>query len=101
MLLTKTCYYLENQVFGSVNNQDMSLIETCFYSRFYGNQNLAKNLHFLTNEIYYISLNHSTIDDFTASKYCLGVNSNTFRNLKYPSMDKYWFEKNICFITKT
>ena len=24
MLLTETCYYLENQVFGGVNNLDMS-----------------------------------------------------------------------------
>jgi hypothetical protein len=31
-----SCYYLENQVFGGVNNQDMSLIEMCFYSRLYG-----------------------------------------------------------------
>ena len=31
MLLTETCYYLENQVFGGVSNRDMSLIETCFY----------------------------------------------------------------------
>ena len=30
MLLTETCYYLENEVFGVVNNQEMSLIETCF-----------------------------------------------------------------------
>ena len=36
MLLTETCYYLENQVFGSVNNRDMSLIEMCFCSRLYG-----------------------------------------------------------------
>ena len=36
MLLTETCYYLENHVFGGVNNWDMSLIETCFYSRLYG-----------------------------------------------------------------
>ena len=28
--------YLENQVFGDVNNRDMSLIETCFCSRLYG-----------------------------------------------------------------
>ena len=27
MLLTETCYYLENQVFGGVNNRDMSLTE--------------------------------------------------------------------------
>ena len=33
---TNTCYYLENQVFGGVSNWDMSLIETCFYSRLYG-----------------------------------------------------------------
>ena len=39
MLLTKTCYYWENQVFGGATNQDMSLIETCFYSRLYGKQN--------------------------------------------------------------
>ena len=25
-----------NQVFGAVNNRDMSLIETCFCSQFYG-----------------------------------------------------------------
>ena len=36
MLLTGTCYYLENQVFGGVNNWDMSIIETCFCSRLYG-----------------------------------------------------------------
>ena len=30
------CYYSGNQVFGGVNNQDMSLIEMCFYSRLYG-----------------------------------------------------------------
>ena len=36
MLLSETCYYLENQVFGGVSNRDMSLIETCFYSRLYG-----------------------------------------------------------------
>ena len=36
MVLTQTCYYLETQVFGGVNNRDMSLIETCFCSRLYG-----------------------------------------------------------------
>ena len=36
MLLTKTCYYSENQAFRGVNNQGMSLIETCFCSRLYG-----------------------------------------------------------------
>ena len=36
MLLTETCYYIENQVFGGATNQDMSLIETCFFSRLYG-----------------------------------------------------------------
>ena len=33
MLLTKKCYYLENQDFGGVNNQNMSLIEMCYSSR--------------------------------------------------------------------
>ena len=47
MLLTKTCYYLENQVFGSVNNRYMSLIEMCFYSRLYG-MYVLKPLHFQT-----------------------------------------------------
>ena len=37
MLLTETCYYIENQVFGGATNRDMSLIETCFYSQLYGN----------------------------------------------------------------
>ena len=36
MLLIETFYYLENQVFGGVNNRDMSLIETCFCLRLYG-----------------------------------------------------------------
>ena len=36
MLLTETCYYLENQGFGGVNTRDMSLIKTCFCSRLYG-----------------------------------------------------------------
>ena len=36
MLLTKTCYYIENQGFGGVTTRDMSLIETCFCSRLYG-----------------------------------------------------------------
>ena len=36
MLLTETCYYLENQGFGGVNTRDMSIIETCFCSRLYG-----------------------------------------------------------------
>ena len=31
-----TCYYSGNQVFGGATNRDMSLIETCFYSRLYG-----------------------------------------------------------------
>ena len=35
MLLTETYYYLENQVFGVVNNRDMSLIEMCICSRLY------------------------------------------------------------------
>ena len=34
MLLTEICYFLEDQVFGGVNNRDMSLIEMCIYSRF-------------------------------------------------------------------
>ena len=38
MLLTETCYYLENQVFGVVNNRDMSLIELCFCLRLLGMQ---------------------------------------------------------------
>ena len=38
MLLTETCYYLENQVLGGVTNWDMSLIEKCFYSQIYGIQ---------------------------------------------------------------
>ena len=29
------CYYSENQVFRDATNQDMSLIEMCFYSRLY------------------------------------------------------------------
>ena len=36
MLLTETCYYTENQDFGGATNQDMSLNETCLYSRLYG-----------------------------------------------------------------
>ena len=36
MLLIETCYCIENQVFGGVTTQDMSLTETCFYSRLYG-----------------------------------------------------------------
>ena len=28
-----TCYYSENQVFRGATNQDMSLTETCFYSK--------------------------------------------------------------------
>ena len=36
MLLTKTCYYWKNQVFGGATNRDKSLIKTCFYSRLYG-----------------------------------------------------------------
>ena len=28
-----TCYYSENQVFGSATNRDMSLNETCYYSK--------------------------------------------------------------------
>ena len=39
ILLTTTCFYLENQVFGSVAKQDMLLKETCFWSRLYGNEN--------------------------------------------------------------
>ena len=39
MLLIETCYYWKNQVFGCATNRDMSLIETCFYSRLYGIQN--------------------------------------------------------------
>ena len=39
---TETCYYLENKVLGSVTNQDMSLIETCFYSRLYGMYRICK-----------------------------------------------------------
>ena len=30
---TNTCYYSENQVFGGVTNRDMSLNETCYYSK--------------------------------------------------------------------
>ena len=36
MLLTETCYYTENQGFGGATNRDMSLNETCLYSRLYG-----------------------------------------------------------------
>ena len=36
MLLTETCYYIENQGFGGATNRDMSLTETCFHSRLYG-----------------------------------------------------------------
>ena len=36
MLLTETCYYLENQVVGGATIRDMSLNETCFCSRLYG-----------------------------------------------------------------
>ena len=28
-----TCYYSENQIIGGATNQDMSLNETCFYSK--------------------------------------------------------------------
>ena len=35
-LLTETCYYWKNQVFGGATNWDTSLIETCFYSKLYG-----------------------------------------------------------------
>ena len=34
-LLTETCYYLENQVFGVFINRDMTLIKTSFCSRLY------------------------------------------------------------------
>ena len=37
MLATGTCHYSENQVFGCVTIQDMSLNEMCFCSRLYGN----------------------------------------------------------------
>ena len=36
MLLTETCYYTENQGFGGATNRDMSLNETCLYTRLYG-----------------------------------------------------------------
>ena len=36
MLLTETCYYIENQGFGVRTNQDMSLNETCFCLQLYG-----------------------------------------------------------------
>ena len=35
-LLTKTCYYLENQVFEGVNTRNMSLTEKCFCQRLHG-----------------------------------------------------------------
>ena len=37
MLLTEKCYNIENQGFGGVDTRDMSLIQTCFCSRQYGN----------------------------------------------------------------
>ena len=57
-----TCYYSENQVFGGATNRDMSLTETCFYSRLYGILTQNKKEYF-TNicEIGYI----------VAQKFCL------------------------------
>ena len=45
MLLTKTCYYWKNQVFGGASNRDMSLIEMCFCSRLYGIWTLIINVN--------------------------------------------------------
>ena len=42
VLLTKTCYYTENQGFEGATNQDMSLNETCFYSPLYSIWHLQK-----------------------------------------------------------
>ena len=36
MLQTETYHYTENQGFGGATKRDMSLNETCFYSRLYG-----------------------------------------------------------------
>ena len=45
VLLTGTCYYLENQGFWGATNQDMSLNETCFCAQLYGTLklNVKKN----------------------------------------------------------
>ena len=54
MLLNETCYYLENQVFEGVNNQDLSLIETCFRSRLYGIRTLKPYLCALTTQFSFL-----------------------------------------------
>ena len=43
MLLTETCYNIQNQVFGGATIRDMSLIETCFHSRLYGTYMIFKH----------------------------------------------------------
>ena len=48
-LVTKTCYYLENQVFGGIKNWDMSLIETCFCWQLSGKQNMMLDVGWYWN----------------------------------------------------
>ena len=47
-----TCYYSENQFFGGVTNQDMSLNETCFCLRLYS-RNPWKQAHGRTSLIFW------------------------------------------------
>ena len=51
MLLTETCYYLENQVFGGVNNWDI-------IAREIGTQVQGKErgIYFQVNSLYYLHI---------------------------------------------
>ena len=92
MLLTETCYYIENQVFGGATNRDMSLIKTCFYSRLYGISNICFYSYLIFAMLVFATKNGIKLRVFFVICYCLWKFENFQLTIWHTSEILQWFQ---------